>query len=175
MEWRIAIFRLPSDPARHRVAVWRELRKVGAVSLQQATWAVPGGTEFDDALTRAGDLADRAGGQAIVLPLADHEATRQLLERLYNDDRHAEWTEFLSECDKFAAELDHEIAIEKFTLAELDEEEQNFERLHRWYRELRARDLFGAHAATGGEQRLKDCRERLEDFAERVYAAREHP
>jgi hypothetical protein len=32
----------------------------------------------------------------------------------------------------------------KFTLAELEEEEQSLERLRRWYRDIRARDVFGA-------------------------------
>ena len=72
-------------------------------------------------------------------------------------------------------ELAHEVAIEKFTLAELDEEEQNLDRLRRWYRELRTRDLFGAPSAARAEQRLKACVESLEQFAEQVYEARERP
>ena len=38
--------------------------------------------------------------------------------------------------------LRREIRNEKFTLAELDEEEQNVDRLRRWHRELRSRDVF---------------------------------
>src|SRR5713226_6877585 len=120
--WRLAIYRLPSEPARHRVAVWRELRKVGAVSLQQATWAVPSGAAFDHALARAAELAERAGGQALVLPVASDDDACAALERRYTEDRQAEWVEFVAECGKFAAELTHEVEIEKFTLAELDEE-----------------------------------------------------
>ncbi|MGI8415812.1 MAG: Chromate resistance protein ChrB, partial [Nakamurella sp.] len=35
------VVRVPAEPSRHRVAVWRELRRIGALSLGQATWAVP--------------------------------------------------------------------------------------------------------------------------------------
>ena len=35
------IVRLPAEPSRHRVAVWRELRRAGAVPLGQGCWAVP--------------------------------------------------------------------------------------------------------------------------------------
>ena len=35
------MIKVPADPSRHRVAVWRELRKVGALSLGQGIWAVP--------------------------------------------------------------------------------------------------------------------------------------
>jgi len=97
------------------------------------------------------------------------------VEELFTAEREEEWSEFVSECDKFEAEVAGEIAKEKFTLAELDEEEQNLERLQRWHRELRSRDLLGAPSQGSAEQRLKECMEALEDFAERVFAARERP
>ena len=56
---------------------------------------------------------------------------------------------------------------------ELDEEEESLDRLRRWYRSIRARDLFGAPRAAAAEKRLKDCAEALEHYAELVYEARE--
>jgi hypothetical protein len=152
------------------VAVWRELRRVGAVSLQQATWALPARAEFLDALDRAVELIERAEGSVLVfdaVPRGDEMSVQ--LQTLFNEEREAEWTEFLAECTKFEDEIDREIGIEKFTTAELDEEEQNLERLRRWFRELRARDLFAAGSQPLAEGRLKVCTERLEDFAERVF------
>jgi hypothetical protein len=35
MAWRVITYRLLAEPSRHRVAVWRELRRLGAVPLQQ--------------------------------------------------------------------------------------------------------------------------------------------
>jgi vacuolar-type H+-ATPase subunit I/STV1 len=90
------------------------------------------------------------------------------LEQLFTAEREEEWQEFLSECDKFDNEIDKEIETEKFTAAELDEEEQNLERLRRWFRELRGRDVFVDSSQERAEVRLKECTERLEDFAERV-------
>src|SRR4051812_30101572 len=145
MEWLLISYRLPAEPSRHRVAVWRELRRVGALSLQQATWAVPGRDDFLAAVTRAVDLVERADGEALVFDAAPQgEAMVQRLEALFTADREQEWQEFLAECVKFDREIDKEIRIKKFTAAELDEEEQNLGRLHNWYRELRGRDLFGA-------------------------------
>jgi Protein ChrB, N-terminal len=48
-------------------------------------------------------------------------------------------------------------------------------RLRRWYRTIRARDVFGAPSAPVAERRLKECAEALEAFAEQVYQARERP
>jgi hypothetical protein len=60
-------------------------------------------------------------------------------------------------------------------LAELDEEEESLERLRRWYRSIRTRDLFGAHSAHQAERRLKECSAALERFATQVYEARGNP
>lgn len=173
MAWRLLTYRLAAEPSRHRVAVWRELRRAGAVSLHQGVWAVPPGGGFDEALDRAVELIERGDGDVFVFEVSPNEATSARLEQAYTAEREAEWVEFVSECGKFDAEIAREIATRKFTLAELDEEEQNLDRLKRWYRELRRRDLFGAPTAPVAERRLKACVEALEDFAERVFVARE--
>jgi hypothetical protein len=175
MAWRLITYRLPAEPSRHRVAVWRELRRLGAVQLQQGTWAVPGGEGFDAGFDRVLQAIAAAGGQPVVLAVADEQAGTARLEALFTEQREAEWAEFLADCGKYEAELAGEVAKGKLTLAELDEEEQSLERLRRWYRMIRARDLFGAPSATAAERRLKACAEALERFAEQVYQARDRP
>ena len=170
MDWVLLTYHLPTEPSRHRVAVWRELRRVGAVSLQQATWAVPAQRDFVDAVARAVELIERADGEALIfdaVPQGEQMAAR--LEALFSTEREQEWTEFLAECAKFDREIDKEIRIKKFTAAELDEEEQNLERLARWFRELRTRDLFGSALRAEAERRLKECTENLEQYAQLVY------
>jgi hypothetical protein len=173
--WRLITYRLPAEPSRHRVAVWRELRRLGAVTLQQGTWAVPGGEPFEAGFAQVVEAITAAGGQPVVLAVADDQASAGQLETLFTEQREAEWAEFISDCGKYEAELADEVAKGKLTLAELDEEEQSLERLRRWYRVIRARDLFGATSAAAAETRLKECAEALERFAEQVYQARERP
>jgi vacuolar-type H+-ATPase subunit I/STV1 len=98
-------------------------------------------------------------------------ADRQRLAAVYTAARQAEWTEFLAECGKYLAEIDKEIDKAKLTLAELDEEEQSLERLRRWHRELRLRDVLGAPSAAEADQGLKDCEAKLEDYTQRVFHA----
>jgi len=76
---------------------------------------------------------------------------------------------------KYLAELDKEEQLGRYTLAELEEEEQSLDRLRRWYRELRSRDLLGIPATTDSATALKLCEERFETYAEHVYAARSTP
>jgi hypothetical protein len=175
VSWQVITYRLPTEPSRHRVAVWRELRRLGAVALQQGTWAVPDGEQFAVGLAQVVEAIKAAGGEPVVLDVADDEASTAQLEALFTALREAEWGEFLSDCGKYETELAGEVTRGKLTLAELDEEEQSLDRLRRWYRTIRARDLFGAPSAPVAERRLKECTEALEDFAEQVYQARERP
>jgi hypothetical protein len=173
VSWRVITYKLPKDPSRHRVAVWRELRRLGAVSLQQGTWAVPVGEGFDEGFAQVLRTIDAAGGHPVTLMVADDDHSVAQLERLFTDERESEWNEFLGDCDKYEAELVREVKKGKFTLAELDEEEESLDRLRRWYRAIRGRDLFGAPGAPIAERRLKECADSLESFAELVYRARE--
>jgi hypothetical protein len=77
------------------------------------------------------------------------------LEQLYAAAREEEWAEFDADCGKYLAELDREERIGKYTLAELEEEEQSLDRLRRWYRELRSRDVLGIPATTDSATSLK--------------------
>lgn len=175
MAWRIVTYRLAGKQSRHRVAAWRELRRVGAVALQSATWAVPAGAAVDEGLARTRRLVERAGGQMLVFDVDPGSESVGELERLYTAEREAEWAEFMTECGTAVGKLRSEFARERFTVAGLNEQEHNVDRLRRWYRELRARDLFGAPSAAAAERRLRTCTELLEEFAERVYQARERP
>jgi hypothetical protein len=127
---------------------------------------------FAEIVERVLELVRRGEGEVITLDAsARDEASAARLQATYTEAREAEWTEFLSDCGKFTAELDHEIAIEKYTLAELDEEEQSMERLRRWHRELSVRDVFGAPSAGAARTELIECTRRVEDFTERVFRA----
>ena len=166
------VVRVPAEPSRHRVAVWRELRRFGAVPLGQGCWAVPEVPAFADGITRAVELAGRGAGEVIVLRAAGRGAADAArLTALFAQARQAEWAEFIADCGKFDAEIDSEIAKGKFTLAELEEEEQSLERLRRWHRELATRDVFAAPNAAEAGQQLKHCAERLADYTDRVFRA----
>ncbi|TDO52735.1 hypothetical protein EV643_102577 [Kribbella sp. VKM Ac-2527] len=164
------MIRIPTEPSRHRVAVWRELRKAGALSLGQGVWAVPDLPVFAAGIEHAVELAERAEGEATILAAAGRsEADSARFAALFDAAREADWTEFLADCGKFEVEIAKEIQIEKFTLAELEEEEQSLERLRRWHRDLTARDVFGSPLAPDATARLKQCAEICEDYADRVF------
>ena len=170
--WLVVVARLPAQPSRHRVAVWRELRRAGAMPLGGGTWTLPSGRSTNDTVAQVRELVARGDGELFVLDAEpwDDETSRGL-EQAYTAGIEDEWLEFLHDCDKYSAELARETAIEKFTLAELEEEEQSLERLRRWHRALGIRDRFGASSAPQATRRLKDCATELDGYAELVYRA----
>ncbi|MFE3785845.1 Chromate resistance protein ChrB, partial [Amycolatopsis sp. NPDC059090] len=72
-KWLVLVVRVPSGPSRHRVAVWRELRRVGALSLGQGAWAVPDVPGFAGGVARVAELAERGEGEVITLDAAERD------------------------------------------------------------------------------------------------------
>jgi hypothetical protein len=70
VSWLLVLVRLTGEPSRHRVAVWRELRKAGGVPLAPGAWLVPDSAVFASAVQRAAELARRGDGDVIVLAVA---------------------------------------------------------------------------------------------------------
>ncbi|WP_333762948.1 Chromate resistance protein ChrB [Streptomyces sp. IBSBF 2390] len=92
-------------------------------------------------------------------------------QAMFTAARSADRAEFLADCGKFEAEPAKEIRTRKFTLAELEEEEQSMERLRRRHRDLTAHDVFGGPEAAEAGERLEQYAAACEDYAERVLAA----
>jgi len=107
---------------------------------------VPDGEPFEAGFAQVLEEIKAAGGQPVVLAVAEDQDSVAQLEALFTAQREAEWSEFLSDCGKYEAELADEVAKGKLTLAELDEEEQSLDRLRRWYRTIRARTCSGRPA-----------------------------
>jgi len=172
INWLLILVQVPSEPSRHRVAVWRQLRKIGAVPVISGAWTLAEAPQFAEGLDKAKDLCRSAGGTFAVLKVkGEDEQSQMVLEQAFRDARVDEWKEFLADCAKFDAEIAKEISIKKFTFAELEEEEQSLDRLRRWYRDLKKRDVLGLQEAEVAESALNECITNLDAYAQLVYAA----
>ena len=142
------------------------------MQLGHGSWALPAAPAFDGFVDKMVALVGEHEGEVLALAAtAIVESTAERMRHQYDDARRAEWTEFVAECGKCLAELDEEIRNEKFTLAELDEEEQNVDRLRRWHRELSSRDVFGSVDVEAIQTELDACTAALERFTGLVYQA----
>lgn len=172
VKWVLVFVQLPSEPSRHRVAVWRELRKGGAVPVSQGAWAIPDAPAFAASLERAEELTRAGGGIFAVIDAAPRTASgRSLIRDAFVAARVDEWNEFQADCGKFEDEIAREIAKRKFTFGELEEEEQSLDRLRRWFRDLKRRDILALPEAEAAERRLKQSEDVLTGYADMVYEA----
>ena len=77
VRWLVLVVRVPAEPTRHRVAVWRELRRAGAVLLGQGVWVVPDVPVFADGIARTVALAERGDGEVTVLIASGRDRARR--------------------------------------------------------------------------------------------------
>jgi hypothetical protein len=171
--WQLFIYRLPSSPSRARVAVWRELRRLGAVPLQAGAVALP---ELGDLVERLDAAAQRVlaeGGSSYRFRLTELEpAQRARLEGDWSALRQQEYAEIAEECEtKFAREVEFEIYRQNLTAGEAEEIEADLEKIRAWYARVVARDWFDAPNRSLAEHAIARCEVLLEDFLERVYQA----
>src|SRR3954463_14183541 len=97
--WTVVLVQVPSEPSRHRVAVWRELRKVGAVPVAAGAWALPASPAFEEALDRAATLTRKGGGTFAVLDVTPRDDEAEgVLRAAYTTARLDEWHEFEGDC-----------------------------------------------------------------------------
>jgi hypothetical protein len=85
--------------------------------------------------------------------------------------RDAEYGEVIGICRDFRAEFERERRAANFTFAELEENEEELAKLVVWIAKIIDRDYFTAGRRGEAEQAIAFCREDLERFAQRVYAA----
>jgi hypothetical protein len=146
------------------------VRRSGALQLQQSVIAFPDSKQFAHAVARIRAAVDEVGGTTLALraePLDPTDETR--LHSAWNDARAEEYSELVSECDKLVAEIDKEFAKQKFTLAELDEEEAELDKLKRWHERIRARDVCGCERAGDGADALERASEALARYTAAVF------
>lgn len=169
-EWLTINYTLPKEPSRARVNAWRKLKKSGAVLLGQSVWVLPM-SEDNEAFMR--DLSGgirRDGGDAYLMKMVPRdEATSERLVAAFDKARDEEYGELIEQSDAFLHELEVESARRKFTFAELEENECGFQKLADWHRKITERDFHGASLRSSADEKLEECRVRLEAFCAEVY------
>lgn len=170
MAWLFLTYRLPAEPSSARVAVWREVRRGGALQLQQSVVAFPDTDDFRPALDRVRAVVADVGGTAITVRAESLDPDdEERLVSAWNEARAAEYTELASEAEKLVAEIDKEFAKEKFTLAELDEEEAELDKLGRWRERISARDVHGCERAADAAAALERAAAALARYTTAVF------
>lgn len=166
--WVMLLAQLPAAPSSARVALWRRLRAAGAASLSNGAWVLPAGDEHAALLRQLADTVRGQGGQAAIFTGHADEGNDAITGR-FHADRDREYGEFDQRCAGFLGEIDKETALGKFTFAELEEIEDDFQKLAAWLAKITARDFFPGERMTLARATLTTCEHARDRFAETVY------
>lgn len=170
--WLLLTYKVPPEPAKKRVALWRRLKGMGAVYLQNGVCLLP---KTDDHVRRLkmleNDVAEM-DGEAVLLETVglDRSQEEKVLSR-FKADRDEEYKEFLDKCDDFEREVAKEEAASHYTYAELEENDVDLKKLQGWLEKIKRLDFYGATLQAEAESRLKRCETILDAYAQRVFEA----
>lgn len=170
--WLLLIYRIKGESSGRRTYVWRQLRQLGAVYLQQAVAVLPDRTDLRSELDRLGQRIRSSGGEASLLETASPDAAweEELVGR-FDAARDAEYEEILDSVESFEDEIRRETRKKRFRFAELEEGEADWDKLQRWFARLTERDFFGAGGRRAAEEALARGRALLDEFTQEVYRA----
>ncbi|MDB5395104.1 MAG: hypothetical protein JWM91_2610 [Rhodospirillales bacterium] len=168
--WLILLAQLPASPSSARVAVWRRLRAAGAIGLMNGASVLPDTAVARRLFEEIAASAHEHGGQAFVFDAVCNSAQEAAIIERLRADRRGEYAELKERCDAFLAEIEKERRIEKFTFAELEELEDDYEKLEVSLAKIRARDFAPGEELSAGEAHVAACRCERDAFAEAVYA-----
>lgn len=168
-KWIAINYTLPREPSRARVSIWRKLKKIGAVSIQQSMWILSLSDENRSLLNEIKTEVSQNNGEAFVMSLSVDEDGEKIIIEKFNAARDEEYGELLEQCEEFFKEIEKEIARENFSFAEIEENEEELNKLKQWYEKITARDSFGALLQEKAQIMLSKCAVVLEGFCDKVY------
>jgi hypothetical protein len=170
--WLVLVYRVPTEPSNARVSVWRELKRLGALYLQQCVCVLPDTADLAAGIARAREKIGRFDGSsnlfAVPRMAPDEEAA---LRQQFRDLSAKQYAEIVEECEtKFVREVEFETFRQNFTFAEAEEIEQDLDKVRRWFARVQERDWFGADGREQVQEWLERCEELLDGFYAQVHA-----
>ncbi len=170
--WVLFLAQLPSEPSSARVALWRRLRAIGATTMVNGAWVLPNTAAHMIFFEKLRESVLRQGGTGFILNIL-HSSTEvdETIIRRFRADRTREYDEFAERSAAFLDEIDKESGVGKYTFAEMEEGEQELEKLTRWLKKIQARDFFPDERRQQSVAMMTRCRGVLDGFSQAVYIA----
>lgn len=172
--WLLITYKVPAEPAAKRVALWRKLKGMGVVYLQNGVCLLPKTDNHVRRLKMLENDISEAQGEAVILETValDPAQEAKVLAR-FKADRDDAYEEFIDKCDDFEREVAKEVAASHYTYAELEENDVDFKKLQGWLAKIQKLDFYGADRAAEAQERLKGCEAVLDEYARRVFEAQD--
>ncbi len=170
--WLLLTYKVPPEPAAKRVALWRRLKGMGAVYLQNGVCLLPKTDDHVRGLKMVENGVHEMAGESVILETValDRFQEEKVIAR-FKSDRDEAYREFIDKCGDFEAEIAKERAADHFTYAELEENDVDLKKLQGWFEKIRKLDFYGATLGAEAEERLRACEALLDAYAQQVFDA----
>jgi hypothetical protein len=166
MRWLTLLVSLPPTPTRHRVGVWRKLKRMGAVALRGSAWILPDTPETTERFQWLVQEVQAVGGDATLLRVERIETmTDAQLTALFQKARAPEYEAVLHGCRALAAQLDRHRTARRGSPGQL---KGRLEGLKRELDRIAAVDYLDSPAG-------RRAREQWESIARRLRALEARP
>jgi hypothetical protein len=167
----LLVYRMPTKPTAGRVAVWRNLKKIGAVYLQDSVCMIPDTVALRRELTPVLERIDLDGGRYHMLPLRKLPAEEKAkLVALFTDQSAQHYREIIENCEvNFVKEIEFEHFRRNYTYEEAEEIRMEFDKICAWFGRVEERDWFDAPNREEARGWLRRCESLLEDFEAKVF------
>ena len=119
--WLLLTYKVPPEPAAKRVALWRRLKGMGAVYLQNGVCLLPKTDDHARRLKMLENEVAEIGGETVILETValDRSQEDKVVAR-FQADRDDAYRELIDKCDDFEGEIAKETATQHFTYAALE-------------------------------------------------------
>jgi hypothetical protein len=173
--YHLLIYQVPSQPSAARVSIWRELKRIGALYLQQSVCILPTTEPLLHALQKISERITELDGNYHLLPLTSlpEEEERKIIEGFVAQSN-LQYDEIIENCEvNFAKEIEFETFRQNFTYAEAEEIRQELDKIRRWYERVVERDWFSAGRRDEAWRCIEHCEKLFETFEEKVFLQQE--
>jgi DNA-binding transcriptional regulator PaaX len=172
--WLLLTYKVPAEPAKRRIALWRKLKALGAVYLQSGVCLLPKVDAHVRRLKVMQNEISAMDGDAVLLETAglDRAQEEKVIAR-FSAERNEAYQELIGRCADFEAEIAKERGVGKFTYAEVEENEEDLTKLRAWLDKIVRLDFYGASLRSEAEERLARCAALLDDYAREVFEAQD--
>jgi hypothetical protein len=132
--WLLLLFSLPTNRNTERVAVWRRLKKMGAVQIKTSTYLLPDEpAQYEQFQWLAQQIRDYGGDSTLVRAQEIEGLTKEKVIAMFDDARAKDYGELRKSLQGFNT---------RRKKMDAEESAPELERLTRQFREIRAIDFF---------------------------------
>lgn len=163
-------YKIPSEPSKNRVYIWRMIKELGAVYLQQGVALLPYNQELYSILINLREQVQNLGGKSTLsrLNFLTEEDEEEIIDEFIKQIDE-EYGDFIQNCQKQILELDHERLQGDFNFSEITEHEEEYKKFQRWFDKIKKKNYFESQKQQQAMEILEQSRKKLQEYSDEVY------